>query len=93
MDKTQLAGFIRSNTGITEVLEGKQFCEITVEPEELHKTAALLREDENLRFNFLACLTGVDWGKELGVVYHLRSTVLNHTIVLKTKTADRDNPV
>jgi NADH:ubiquinone oxidoreductase subunit C len=93
MDKTQLAGFIRSNTGITEVLEGKQFCEITVEPAELHKTAALLREDENLRFNFLACLTGVDWGKELGVVYHLRSTVLNHTIVLKTKTADRDNPV
>ena len=35
----------------------------------------------------------MDWGEELGVVYHLESTALRHSIVIKTQTADRENPV
>ena len=30
--------------------------------------------------------------QDLGVVYHLRSTSYDHTIVLKTRTSDRENP-
>jgi NADH:ubiquinone oxidoreductase subunit C len=40
----------------------------------------------------LFCLSGVDWGEELGVIYHLESTVYRHIVVVKVKTSDRDNP-
>ena len=44
-------------------------------------------------YDFLRSLTGVDWGDEgLGVVYHLENTQTQENIVLKTLTADRDNP-
>ena len=34
-------------------------------------------------YDFLRCMTGVDWGEEgLGVVYHLENTVTKENIVL-----------
>ena len=51
-----------------------------------------LGENKELLFDFLVCITGVDYGQELGVVYHLRSTVLNHAIVIKSRTSDRVDP-
>jgi len=93
MDKTSLAELIRSFDGETEIKDGKQFTEVNVPSANLHKLAKQLCENENTKFDFLFCLTGVDYGKELGVVYHLRSTEYNHSIVLKTRTNDRERPV
>jgi NADH-quinone oxidoreductase subunit C len=93
MDKTSLAELIRSFDGETEIKDGKQFPEVNVPSANLHKLAKQLRENENTKFDFLFCLSGVDYGNELGVVYHLRSTEYNHTIVLKTRTSDRERPV
>ena len=47
---------------------------------------------KRLSFDFLFCLTGVDYGQDLGVIYHLRSTKYGHTIVLKTRISDREHP-
>ena len=33
--------------------------------------------------DYLACLSGMDYGEELGVVYHLYSVELKHRIVIK----------
>jgi NADH:ubiquinone oxidoreductase subunit C len=93
MDKLQLGEFIRSLTKDLDILEGKQYLEVTVPPAALHQLAKDLRENEASHFDFLFCLSGVDYGKELGVVYHLRSTKFDHTVVLKTRTADRENPL
>jgi len=93
MDKTSLAELIRSFDGEADIKDGKQFTEVTVPSANLHKLAKQLSENENTKFDFLFCLTGVDYGKELGVVYHLRSTEYNHSIVLKTRTNDREQPV
>jgi NADH-quinone oxidoreductase subunit C len=92
MDKTEIADYIKSLEPECEIKEGKQFTEVTVPPSKLHGLAKLLREKQETAFDFLFCLTGVDYGQELGVVYHLRSTRFGHTVVLKTRTADRDNP-
>ena len=44
-------------------------------------------------YDFLRCMTGVDWGEEgLGVVYHLENTGTNENIVLKTRTTDIETP-
>lgn len=93
MDKIQLAEFVRSLDTDLEIKEGKQYTEVTVPAAGLHSLAKQLREREEVKFDFLFCLSGVDYGKDLGVVYHLRSTVYEHTIVLKTLTSDRINPV
>jgi len=92
MDNVQLAASAAALAPGNEIVLGKQFVEMTVAPELLVSTATALKQNKDTLFDMLVCITGVDWGKELGVVYHLRSTVFNHMIVLKTKVSDRENP-
>jgi len=72
--------------------EGSQFLNIMVQPEQLHQLLSKLKDDKETKFDYLFCLSGVDWGKELGVVYHLESTIFRHIIVVKVQTEDRENP-
>jgi NADH-quinone oxidoreductase subunit C len=51
-----------------------------------------LRDDERMKFDYLSCLSGVDYNDgKLGVVYHLASVILNHKIVLKA-ICTKENP-
>lgn len=72
--------------------EGSQFLNISVHPEQLYTLMNQLKSNDLTCFDYLFCLTGVDWGEELGIVYHLESTVHRHSIVVKVKTKDRENP-
>jgi len=93
MDKIQLGEFIKSLDSDLVIKEGKQFTEVTVPPSKLHSLASQLKEKEETLFDFLVCITGVDYGADLGVIYHLRSTKYEHTVVLKSRTADREHPL
>jgi len=93
MEKSRLIEIIKSIDSKSEIKEGKQFTEVSVPAENLHELAKQLHENEETCFDFLFCLTGVDYGKELGVVYHIRSTKHDHAIVLKIRTNDRDKPI
>lgn len=93
MDKIQLGEFIKSLDSDLEIKEGKQFTEVTVPPSKLHSLASQLKEKEETLFDFLVCITGVDYGSDLGVIYHLRSTKYEHTVVLKSRTSDREHPL
>lgn len=53
--------------------------------------AQSLRNVPELQFDFLFCLTCVDWKTHLTMVYHLRSTIHKHELVVKAKL-DRTNP-
>jgi len=75
-----------------EFPENKQYLEVLVPAESLHKLAKLLKETPETDFDYLFCLSGVDYGKQFAVVYHLESTTLKHKLVLKVKTDDRTNP-
>lgn len=54
--------------------------------------ATMLRDSEDLWFDYLFCLTCVDWKTHLTMVYHLSSTRYRHNIVVKS-TLDRSDPV
>jgi NADH/F420H2 dehydrogenase subunit C len=86
--KEKISGWV---SGL-EFPENKQYLEIIVPAESLLKLSRLLRETPETAFDYLFCLSGVDYGKQLGVVYHLESTTHNHALVLKVKTDDRVNP-
>jgi NADH/F420H2 dehydrogenase subunit C len=72
--------------------EKSQFLNITVQPEQLQQLMSQLKSNPETNFDYLFCLSGVDWGSALGVVYHLESTTHRHQIVVKVKTEDRENP-
>jgi len=59
---------------------------IKVAPSKVNEIAFFLRDDVDLSFDFLMCLSGMDYGKNvLGVVYHLDSTTKRHKITLKVE--------
>ncbi len=62
---------------------------IEIAPEEFHNVALKLRNEKDM--DFLKCMTGMDWGNKLGVIYHLESTVTGEQMVLKTAT-EREKP-
>jgi len=71
--------------------ENTEFLTLTVSKEQWHEVALKLKEEETMQFDYLFCETGMDWKTSLGVIYHLRSTILNHEIVVKVHTEDREN--
>lgn len=74
------------------LVEEGEFLVLTVEPGVFRSLAEHLRDDAELRFDYLVCMTGMDWGEKLGVIYHFRSTVSNRDLVVKTAAVSRENP-
>ena len=64
---------------------------INIEPKDWLSLAKQLRNDLSLQFDYLFCLTCIDWKTHLTMVYHLSSTKYRHNIVIKSKL-DRDKP-
>src|SRR5665647_1324342 len=71
--------------------EGGEWLNINVEPKEWLSFAQQLRNDDSLFFDYLFCLTCIDWKTHLTMVYHLSSTKYRHNIVVKSKL-DRNKP-
>lgn len=75
----------------TATFEDGEWLTINIAPADWPALAQQLRHDEQLQFDFLFCLTCIDWKTHLTMVYHLSSTKFRHNIVLKAKL-DRNNP-
>ncbi len=73
------------------VEEGGEWLNITMAPEDWLAQAQQLRNDASLLFDYLFCLTCIDWKTHLTMVYHLSSTAFRHNLVVKSKL-DRNNP-
>ena len=71
--------------------EGTQWLTAQIEPLELLSLAQQLRNSEQLYFNYLFCLTCVDWKTHLTMVYFFSSTKYRHTLIIKSKL-DRNDP-
>lgn len=80
---------------------------ISIPPKNVYEISLFLRDEEELLFDSLMCLSGVDdangekikqeedseiiKGGTLSVYYHLYSVSLKHKVTIKT-SADRENP-
>jgi NADH-quinone oxidoreductase subunit C len=65
-----------------------------VAPDHIENVCELLRASPDLSFDYLECITGVDYpeDKKIVVVYHLYSYREKHRVVLKV-SLDRDRPI
>ena len=65
--------------------EGGEWLNINIASDNWLSFATQLRNNDSLYFDFLFCLTCIDWKTDLTMVYHLSSTKFRHNIVVKCK--------
>ena len=92
MTEEQLKDFVSGIHPQGEFEEEGEYLSFIVSSNALHGVAKQLKEDEQSLFDFLFCLTGVDYPEYMMVVYHLKSTQLGHSLVLKAKIENREDP-
>lgn len=75
-----------------DIADTKPYLTVTVPSGRAYEVMRALCDGNQTKFDYLVCLSGVDWGTSLGVVYHISSSVFKHLLVIKTSTANRENP-
>lgn len=91
MNKEELQAAISAlDQGLEFDLNG-EWLNIQVEADKWKLVAQQLKVAEKLYFDYLFCLTCVDWKTHLTMVYHLSSMCFKHQIVVKVKL-DRAKP-
>ena len=65
--------------------EAGEWLNVNIESKDWLALAQQLRNDDSVFFNYLFCLTCIDWKTHLTMVYHLTSTKFRHIIVVKSK--------
>ena len=65
---------------------------LLVKTESLFDVASFLKTTPGLDFDYLSSVTAVDYYDYFELVYQLTSIKHNHSLVLKTRCYDRENP-
>lgn len=68
-----------------------EFLLVTVDDAQWHALAQALKEQ--LHFDYLTAVVGMDWKDSLGCVYYLTNTDTQEIIHVKVATTDRENPM
>jgi NADH/F420H2 dehydrogenase subunit C len=94
MTNTELQTLLSSWVEGLEFLDEKaQYLTVTVPKKDLRELMMKLRDEQETAFDYMFSLTGMDWGKNLGVVYHLESTKYRHIIVVHVNTVDKEENI
>jgi NADH:ubiquinone oxidoreductase subunit C len=91
MDKETLKNRISIGLPDAAFTENKQYAEMIIPIEQWHAACMLLKNDPELRFDYMISLTAVDWNDHFMLVAHLNSTMHKNTIVAKTRIEGREN--
>ncbi len=81
---------------ITEIIpaatfdETGEFLHAIVPNTDFHPFMKSIRENGNFNFDYLFCLTCIDWKTHFMMVYHLLSKNHKHELVVKVKLENRD---
>ena len=71
--------------------ESGEWLNMILTPADLLIATEILRNKPELNFDYLFCLTCIDWKTYLTMVYHLDSTRYRHQVVVKVQL-DRNKP-
>ncbi|MBI3991111.1 MAG: NADH-quinone oxidoreductase subunit C [Candidatus Omnitrophica bacterium] len=71
--------------GVQEVIAVETDMCVKIFPDKIKDIAYFLKDEPGFSFDFLMCLSGVDRGEKLEVVYHLFSCENRRTLILKAE--------
>ena len=66
---------------------------LVVKSDSLLPVATFLKDTESLSFDYLNYITAVDYFSYFETIYQLTSLEHNHTVIVKTRCYNRENPV
>jgi NADH-quinone oxidoreductase subunit C len=66
---------------------------LVVKTDSLLAVAGYLKDNDNLAFDYLNYITAVDYYSYFEVVYQFTSLEHNHSVIIRTRCHNRDNPV
>lgn len=92
MSKEELKNKLAATFPFAELDETGEFLNATIPSAEFKKTMQHLFSDADYLFDYMFCLTCVDWKTHLTMVYHLLSKKHKHELVIKVKLEDRNEP-
>jgi NADH:ubiquinone oxidoreductase subunit C len=92
MTNEELISTITSWNPDIEVVEDTQLLNVIVPKDKFIELITRLKEDSTTHFDYMFCLTCVDWPEHFQMVYHLKSSDLDHMIVLKVNLEDKNFP-
>ena len=77
------------------VIEGDTTPQVTIPAEQWHDLALTLRDDPDMKMDYLITVVGMDWKEEgLGAIYYMMSTEYNNILGVKILAqGDRSMPV
>ncbi len=93
MNKDELKARITSLVPEATFEEAGEFLNAIIFAEKTHAFLKSLREADDTAFDYLFCETCIDLPQSFDLVYHLTSTTHRHTLVVKGKITDKQNPV
>lgn len=92
MTNEELKGAVTALFPTVTYDETGEFLNILIDSKDLRPLIKALRYNNEFDCDFLFCHTCIDWKTHLTMVYHLLSKKHKHTIVVKAKIADVNNP-
>ena len=66
--------------------------EIRILPDSIFHICRFLKETTDLDFNLLIAISAVDYIDSIELIYHLTSTIHNHSAVIKARLYNLENP-
>jgi NADH:ubiquinone oxidoreductase subunit C len=92
MNKEELKNKLAETFPNATLSENKQFLILAAPSANIVDTAFVLKNNTELLFDFMFCVTGEDWTTHFIITYHLRSTKNGQELVLKAKIENRNKP-
>jgi NADH:ubiquinone oxidoreductase subunit C len=90
MTNEEIKAYISSIRPTAVFDETGEWLNVAIDAQSWKSFAKSLRQSQ-FDFDYLFCLTCIDWKTHLTMVYHLSSTTYRHSIVIKAQL-DRNNP-
>ena len=84
METEEIKTLITGTVPETTFDETSEWLTAIIPSAEWKKLAKQLRYAATCHFDFLFCVTCIDWKTHLTMVYHLTSTVHRHNLVIKS---------
>ena len=82
----------RLNEHFHDAAEALNKTDVLISPNAILDSCIFLKETSGLDFAFLTAITAVDYIEYFELIYHLLSMKHNHSVVLKTRLYERDEP-
>ena len=72
--------------------DATEFLSPIVPKEDLIAFLTFIKEESDLAFDFMFCLTCVDWPEHFQMIYHIKSSVHGHQMAIKVNLSDKEAP-